>query len=313
MQILERTVGTTTRLRVRDADGHRFMKQPSALWRARVITEISGITAAELRFYRELAAELPVRLPRFVRGRHGLFGFELVLEDLVTEGCTLVRSGDAIPARELARFLPVLASLHARFWEDPRFDGELRWLTDMRRREVRLGRALARPLMELGLARAGDLVPREVRDGARRYASERRRVDAILARGPRTLVHHDCHPGNLFFDRDDEPGLLDWQLVRTGSWASDIAYLFATGLSTGERRSCADDMLRRYLPLLPDAVRPSFDDARELVSLHTSYAFEAMIVTLALGGLMIARDVRALVERTALAVADTKSYERLGL
>ncbi len=311
--VLDRQVGTTTRIRVRDADGQRFIKRPSALVRARAITEIAGVTAAEVRFYDELARELPVRIPKLVRARHRPWGFELVLEDLVASGCTMIASGSALSVDEVRGHLRALATLHARFWEDPRFERELLWLTTIRRREVALGEALARPLMELGLLRAGPLVPSSLRVLARRYARERSRVSAVLARGPRTLVHHDCHPGNLFWDADGEPGFLDWQMVRCASWASDVAYLFATGLATSERLAHADELLGTYLAALPAALRPSFDEARELVRVHTAYAFEAMVITLAVGGLMLDRDARRLVRRTALAAADEESFQRLGL
>jgi hypothetical protein len=278
-----------------------------------VITELAGITKAEVRFYRDLAEEMPVRVPKMTRARHRPWTFELVIEDLVSAGCTLLRPGAALDLDRTRQVLEILARLHGTFWEDPRLDTSLRWLTDLRRREVRLGNQLAGPLMSLGLVKAGPLVPPAVRDGARRYAEERARVMTRLAEGPRTLVHHDCHPGNLFFTADGEPGLLDWQLVRTGSWASDVAYLLATALSAPDRRTHGRSLIKHYLAALPASIRPELDDAERRVKAHTGYAFEAMILTLALGALMPPDDIRRLVHRTAIAVLDADSFVLLGL
>jgi hypothetical protein len=313
MQILERQVGTTTRLRVAIDGETRFVKRPSALLRARVITELAGITEAETRFYLELADEIPIRIPRAVSARHRPWTFELVIEDLVGAGCTLLPPGASLSLDQARQVLEALAALHATFWGDPRLDGRLAWLTDLRRREVALGNRLARPMMALGLVRAGPLVPPAIRDGARRYAAERARISGLLAEGPRTVIHHDCHPGNLFWTPEGEPGLLDWQLVRTGSWASDVAYLLAAGLTTPDRRAHGTELLRHYLAALPDAIRPDEEHAGVHVQRHTAYAFEAMILTLALGALMPRNDIRRLVHRTAVAVLDERSFAALGL
>ena len=311
MQVLEQRAGTTRRQRVAVDGETRFVKRPSPRWRARALTELAGLTEAEVRFYRELAPEVPVRVPTLISAHHGRLGFELVLEDLVRASCRFLAPGDALDADRAQRVLIALAALHARFWEDARFDGSLGWLTDLRRREVVLGNRLARPLMALGLARAGALVPRTLHAPARRYAAQRAENMARLGRGPRTLVHHDCHPGNLFFTPEGEPGLLDWQLVRTGSWASDVAYLLATGLEASERREHGAALLRAYLAALPGRLRPSFERAETLVRAHTAYAFEAMLLTLAVGQLMARRDSRILVERTARAALDTDCFALL--
>jgi hypothetical protein len=313
MQILERQVGTTTRLRVATGGETRFVKRPSSLLRARIITELAGITEAETRFYLELAGEIPIRIPAVVSARHRPWSFELVIEDLVGAGCTLLPPGASLSVEQARQVLESLASLHAAFWQDPRLDGSLSWLTDLRRREVALGNRLARPMMALGLVRAGPLVPPSIRDGARRYAAERERVCRVLAEGPRTVIHHDCHPGNLFWTADGAPGLLDWQLVRSGSWASDVAYLLATGLTTPDRRAHGDALLRHYLEALPEPIRPDPPSAHERIRRHTAYAFEAMLLTLALGALMPREDIRRLVHRTAVAVLDAESFSALGL
>lgn len=57
----------------------------------------------------------------------------------------------------------------------------------------------------------------------------------VLAAGPRTLVHHDCHLGNLFWT-PVAPALLDWQLARIGEGIGDVAYFRGTALDPVTRR-----------------------------------------------------------------------------
>lgn len=73
----------------------------------------------------------------------------------------------------------------------------------------------------------------------------------MLAAGPRTLVHHDCHPGNIFWNKS-ESGLLDWQLVRIGDGIGDVAYFLSTALAPEIRRANEIGILGKYLQVLQD-------------------------------------------------------------
>ncbi len=133
-----------------------------------------------------------------------------------------------------------------------------------------------------------------------------------LAAGPVTLVHHDCHPGNLYWS-DGRPGLLDWQLVRIGEGVGDVAYLLATALEPETRRSAESDLLAAYArALAAHGVEPP-----DPATLHTrhrahlAYAFEAMVVTLAVGGLMPDAVATQLVQRTAAAVDDLDAFDAM--
>ncbi len=52
-----------------------------------------------------------------------------------------------------------------------------------------------------------------------------------------TMIHDDCHAGNVYFDKDGQPGLYDWQLVRRGSWGYDVGYYLITVLAIDDRRA----------------------------------------------------------------------------
>ena len=88
---------------------------------------------AEARFYRDLAPELPVRVPR-ASGSPTTDGddrYVMVLEDLVAGGCRFPHpKDDDIECRGAATSSSSSPRCTRRFWESPRFDagGDLAWL-----------------------------------------------------------------------------------------------------------------------------------------------------------------------------------------
>jgi hypothetical protein len=314
--VLSVDIGTTTRVRIaveHDAEAfpHRwFAKLPSLSWKARWITTLPRLLQAEARFYREVAQEVPVLHPSVLAGQLRLgWGSTLVLEDVTERGDIPGEPGDAWTAEQAGLAVDELARLHARFWEHPSLRREYRWLAGpVRRTEDALGSALAVALMRRGLARAGGAVPGELRAPALGYARHRRRWMRHLSAGPHTLVHHDVHPGNFFWRRG-RPGLLDWHLVRVGEGVGDLAYFLGTALLPETRRAHEDALLDRYRAGLGahgvDA--PSGDALARRLRTHLAYPFEAMVVTLAVGGMMRLDANLELIRRTAAAVADHDS------
>jgi aminoglycoside phosphotransferase (APT) family kinase protein len=313
-------VGTTTRVRLAVThDGPAelprrwFVKLPSASWKARAIIALPRLPQTEVRFYREVAGPLPVARPRALAAasRFGR-GFTLVLGDVSEAGDTAGRSGETINPEQANALIDLLAALHASHWEDPRLKAELAWLAGpVRRVEDSLGCAFAKPLMRRGLERAGDKIPARLHAPALRYASRRRKAMSHLASGPQTLVHHDCHPGNLFW-RGDKPGLLDWQLVRIGEGVGDVAYLLATSLEPQMRREVEHELLTRYaMALSAKGIEVDVANLTARYRAHLTYAFEAMVVTLAIGGLMEDAIAMEMVRRTAHAVDDLDAFAAL--
>ncbi|MGZ8903004.1 MAG: phosphotransferase, partial [Methylobacter sp.] len=129
---------------------------------------------------------------------------------------------------------------------------------------------------------------------------------------PQTLVHHDCHPGNLFWNMSN-PGFLDWQLVRIGEGISDVAYFLATALDPETRRLHEAGFIASYLQILV-ANGISGIDLKSLLQryrAHLVYPLEAMIVTLGVGGMMDLASNLELIRRTAAAVEDLDAFSVL--
>ncbi len=101
--------------------------------------------------------------------------------------------------------------------------------------------------------------------------------------------------------------------MRIGEGVGDVAYLLATALEPDARRASQDALLERYRAALASHGVAAPDPAalRERYRAHLTYAFEAMVVTLAVGGLMADDVVTDLVRRTALAVDDLDAFGAL--
>jgi aminoglycoside/choline kinase family phosphotransferase len=305
-------VGTTTRFRVtvehdaKDALPKRwFIKAPSAALKARFITAMPRLLHKEVCFYRYVASSTPVNVPTILAAQSQWGrGATLVLADLGEQGAAPGHPSDTLTPAQAEGVVRQLARLHARFWNKTELMQTHRWLKGSEGGvENLLGTLLAVPLMRQGLSLAGDAVPVKLHARLLDYARRRRAWMRHLASGAVTLVHHDCHPGNLFW-MGDQPGFLDWQLIRVGEGIGDIAYFLATALEPDCRRAHEKRLLHLYSTCLAEHGVEALDD-RQLLQryrAHLAYPLEAMVVTLAIGG-MLERNANLSLIRRALAAA----------
>ena len=323
VDIVSVDVGTTTRIRVKVEHNEPatlpknwFVKLPSMAWQARLITSLPRLLHTEVRFYNEVARSVSVRLPGFLAAQSQLSrGATLVLTDMTEIGVTLGNPGDALTFPQAALVVEQLAKFHACFWNKESLNHTYRWLAGpVRHLEDFLGTAMAVPLMKRGLHQAGELVPSMLHAQAVHYARHRRQAMRFLKGAPQTLVHHDCHPGNLFW-KHSQPGFLDWQLVRFGEGISDIAYFLSTSLKPDTRRLHEKELIEIYAKSLEENGIASIDVniLHQRYRAHLIYPFEAMIVTLAVGGLMNQESNHELIRRTAAAVEDLDAFASIPL
>ena len=316
-------IGTTTRVGVvvihdgLDTFPSRwFVKLPSLGWRARMLTALTRLLHTEVRFYNEVAAVVPLSIPACLaaQSRFGR-GATLVLVDIAEFNGIPSSASDALTIEQATLVVEQLAGSHARFWGNVHLDPDYRWLAaPVRRLEDFLGSALALPLMKRGLRLAGAFIPSALHASCIHYARQRCSAMRFLADAPQTLVHHDCHPGNLFWDETKtKVGFLDWQLVRVGEGVSDVAYFLATALSPEMRRLHEAALLAKYSQALANNGVTGIDNAQLMkrYRAHLVYAFEAMIVTLAVGGMMNLDSNLELIRRTAKAVEELDAYSVL--
>jgi aminoglycoside phosphotransferase (APT) family kinase protein len=314
-------IGTTSRVRLRVEHNNPetlpsrwFVKLPSQSWRARFITALPRLLPTEVRFYQELAPVVPLECP-MVLAAHRDWGVDatLVLTDVTEQGAIVGSPYDALTFQQAVSVIEQLACLHARFWHKAGLEDADEWLSSsIRRWEDRLGSVLAVPLMHRGLRQAGEMIPIALYGPALDYARQRSKIMAALNSGPTTLIHHDLHPGNFYWQQS-QPGFLDWQLVRVGEGLSDVAYFLATALAPATRRMHEQSLLARYQQVLAEQGIATYDAATLLAryQAHLLYPFEAMVLTLAVGGLMEREANLELIRRTMAALEDHDAFKFL--
>lgn len=215
----------------------------------------------EAQFFNEFASDAPINIPHAYYARFDEAAKQgvLVLEDLSARGVRFGHATDDTTVDTIAAVIEGLGKLHARFWNDPRLPAFSPWKDPQRT----FFRYLCRPshwsaVLErtYGSALQAAFPTREAAlAGLERMWS----IDDSIAR---TLVHGDCHCGNLFYESDGAPGFLDWQCVFPGTPGHDHAELIVTSLTAERRRSAERDLIALYRDVLkahrvPDL--PSFD------------------------------------------------------
>lgn len=204
-------------------------------------------TIREADFYSEIAPQLTMRTPRcpvVVLDRVTQNGI-LIMEDLIAAGARFCSALEPFTPDLAAQSLDQLARLHVATrllpslpWLPSRIDtiAEHPHFTDTRQQQL-----LDDPRSE-GLSE-------RTRSAVLLHAG----LKALAARNAprqRTILHGDCHAGNLYLTADG-PGFTDWQLVQRGHWAQDVAYHMCAILPV----EVAEREERRLLDHYLDAVR----------------------------------------------------------
>lgn len=196
------------------------------------------VGAAELTFYRDVAPQVPCRVPRcyggWVDADPDADRAALVLEALPTHSQGDVLAGATVDQAHAV--LDVAAAFHAAFANNaPSSLPLLEYDSDGLRRRLSERTAsflqrYAESLPAAAQARIDDLPARL--DTA----------SAVLASAPATLVHTDFHLDNVLFLDCGEPAVLDWPGARRGAAAIDVGRFLVEGV--------ADALLPEYAALV---------------------------------------------------------------
>jgi hypothetical protein len=285
--VVDRHSGTTGRARIAvryGADAGRaselFVKLPPFDERQRRFVDAVGLGVAEARFYRDLATDVPVRVPAVHHAEVDDDGrYVMVLEDLVASGCRFPSPRDGDIAEVTTRIVDELARLHARFWESPALEGELAWVSD----GYRLAFGGGGPFIARAVDRFGGDMPAAFNRLGELYVAEAPRIAELFEIGPRTLAHGDPHFGNLFVD-GARPGFYDWGMLmrRSGMW--DVAYVICNGLPREIRQTHEQDWITRYrAALAAEGIELDAETAWEQYRLFAVYAWSSATSTAGVG------------------------------
>ncbi|HEX8874648.1 MAG TPA: aminoglycoside phosphotransferase, partial [Nitrosospira sp.] len=112
-----------------------------------------------------------------------------------------------------------------------------------------------------------------------------------------------------------QPGFLDWQLVRFGEGIGDVAYFLATALSPEVRRAHEAHLVATYAQGLRNhgVTGTDADGLMQRYRAHLIYPFEAMVVSLAVGGMMKLESNYELIRRTATAIEELDTFAAIGI
>jgi len=202
-------------------------------------------------------------LPKFLSNAFAGFGkwiaarknrrYILLLEDI-----DQARGGDQVAGANAdlcKKVLGEIAKTHAAFWRKEGLENHF-WLLpqniDRRmRHQMFLG---AREPFAAGF---GDLLS----EGMDEYIAwlEPRGValmEKLTNSAPETLIHCDLRLDNIMFAGDEaDPNVvvIDWQLVRRGSAAYDVAYFLSGAIKSDTDKDTIDDLLAHYHQSLVDA------------------------------------------------------------
>jgi aminoglycoside phosphotransferase (APT) family kinase protein len=298
-EVLDAHSGTTSRARIAleyatrgDGDPPEtiFLKLTPPGFVGRLFLGATGIGQNEVRFYRDLRPELPVRAPR-VHGIRSLGDgrqFVLLLEDLGAQEVQLAAVGDQVSREEAARVMEALAVLHTRYREGAGASTLPGWLPSFESRVARgdmaWERCITSMMVERACARFASELPPELAEVAALCSEKRDHLESLWSRGPRTLCHGDCHVGNLFFE-PERVGFFDWQVCARAPGLRDVSYFLTTSLPTKLRSEHERGLIAHYLEALTaaGAPAPSLEEAFESHRLFVLYAWIAAAFTAAAG------------------------------
>jgi hypothetical protein len=252
--------------------------------RQRQFVAMIGMGVTEARFYRDLAVEMPVRVPRSWFADTDGDRYVMVLEDLVASGCRFPNPDDddmAVRARDIVE---QLAALHAQYWETDRFegDGDLAWLAERGTGDTGGGATFIRMAVDT----LGDRLGPEFHRIADLYLARTADIVALWNRGERTLVHGDPHLGNLFVDprAGDRTGFLDWAVIGRSPGLRDVAYVLCNSVPAAVRETEERSLVERYCELLADrGIDLAPEAAWEQYRLFAVYSWVSATATAGMG------------------------------
>jgi len=215
-------------------DPHRLFIMQSAKFYAR-----------EVRFYDELAADAPIRVPRCL---YAAIDPETSLFVLVLEDVGQLRHVDQLAGcgfDDAVQALRTLAKFQARWWD--------RDLTDIGTTFLPMddgfNQFVVPMLHDQNWPAARDACPDAWPDHVSTFLDGYvAKVPQILAglMGPNTLIHNDYRVDNLLWD-GDEIVVLDFQMSSIASGLLDFAYFVGQSIPKEIRKERFDDLLDTYL------------------------------------------------------------------
>ena len=259
-------LGEVARLHLEYADGETgpptvIAKCQSLFGENVALSQSMGFYEREIRFYRELASDLDIRVPicHLAEMEEEGAPFVLILEEVT--GARMIDQIQGAGRRECEQVVDTVAKLHTRFWANDALDS-LEWLPPMNNDLYKAAQELTEANMPAFAHNWASRVPTEtltwVQTLTPRYPDM---LDWFVTQGAATFAHTDCRAENYLFGGsagDDAVTVLDWQLSTRHIGAYDVANFMGQSVEVQNRRDWEDDILRRYHRTLVERGVPDY-------------------------------------------------------
>jgi len=195
----------------------------------------------EIRFYREIAATVPIRLPKLYYAVDQPPAYSMVMEDL-----SYFVPGDQVVGmheQQVMTTVEEIARLQAKYWDNEELEN-LNWMPEFN--GVALDYIEKWPSFVEHYGYCLDERAIELGEKLGRFLDWKK--DKVLKR-PRTIVHFDLREDNLMFPPPGEDSsilILDWQLAIKNIGALDVFRLMGGSEIPKERKGHQFEILRRW-------------------------------------------------------------------
>lgn len=227
----------------------------------RQICQLFKFYEREIRFYRELASRITVRVPRCYASYMDVDAddYLIFLEDFGAlpmgddaAGCSPAQAETAVRT---------IAGLHAAWWNSRELEA-LDWVPMSNAPVHQMAEPAYQGSLPIFLDSFGDALTPRMRLVSEELAKHVVDLLNILAEPPITVAHGDYRLDNLFF-RGADVAAIDWQIAFRGNGVFDVAYFLGGCLDPAVRRREEIRLLRLWYDLACGGRGGySFDDAR---------------------------------------------------
>lgn len=280
---------------------------------ARYIGNLFRFYEREIRFYRELAPRVGVRVPNAYYSALDVENDEylLLLEDLAPARCCDQLA--TVTEQEAESVVQALASFQARWWDSPELEA-YEWMPNVNAPVHQSAQQSYQDALPTFIERFGDAMSPQVRAIAEEEADHVIDLLNLFEGGPRTIIHGDYRLDNLFFSPDGSVAVIDWQITCRGRGIFDLAYFLSGNVTPEVRRKIEKPMLRLWYDRITANGHAgySFDDA--VRDYRSAVLYCLTYVVIGPGSLDPANErgmalFRAWLERSSAAIVDLDAAE----
>lgn len=235
------------------------------------------------------------------------------------EHCSYTNPTSYISLENARDMMSLLARVHARFWNSPRFESDLAMIKSSCEYQNVLNGLSFEERHDVGIDRAAKVIHPEILKRRSELFSACMTSLRLQDQFSQTLLHNDVHIGNWYRTAENRMGLCDWQGLVKGNFACDIAYALGSALTIEDRRAWERALIMHYLDVLrEEGVTEAIDLEKAWLHYRQQYFHALVFWTFTIGAGKLQSDMQpdeySLInlERITTAMADIDSLGSLG-